>query len=266
MRYFSGLSVAMGALLMSTPSHGQSAPAAVAAPRPVAVSVDATKTVGALPPSWRFFGADEPNYATMKDGEKLLVQLGDLRRGEVYFRAHNLLNTGDGTPAFKWGSTNIYREAKDGKPIYDWTNVDRIIDTYIARGVKPYLQIGFMPEAMSTAPAGTRTGTTGVRASTINTSSPAGPIRPRIMTSGASWSINGPATMSNAMAVPRSNAGISRSGTNRTEPIGRARRRSSTSCTTMPSMAFAARCPRRGSAAWIRRAPVAASWTASCAM
>ena len=91
----------------------------------------------------------------MKDGEKLLVQLGDLRRGEVYFRAHNLLNTGDGTPAFKWGSTNIYRETKDGKPIYDWTNVDRIIDTYIARGVKPYLQIGFMPEAMSTAPAGT---------------------------------------------------------------------------------------------------------------
>ena len=155
MRYFSGLSVAMGALLMSAPSYGQSAPAAVAAPRPVAVSVDASKTVGALPPSWRFFGADEPNYATMKDGEKLLVQLGDLRRGEVYFRAHNLLNTGDGTPAFKWGSTNVYTEDRNGKPIYDWTNIDRIIDTYIARGVKPYLQIGFMPEAMSTAPAGT---------------------------------------------------------------------------------------------------------------
>ena len=59
---------------------------------------------------WRFFGADEPNYATMKDGRKLLVELGKLRAGEVYFRAHNLLNTGDGTPAFKWGSTNAYTE------------------------------------------------------------------------------------------------------------------------------------------------------------
>jgi xylan 1,4-beta-xylosidase len=123
-------------------------------PRPVTVAVDASRAEGKLPPVWRFFGADEPNYATMKDGRKLLVELGKLRHGEVYFRAHNLLNTGDGTPAFKWGSTNAYTETADGAPVYDWTVVDRIIDTYLARGVHPYLQIGFMPEALSTAPPG----------------------------------------------------------------------------------------------------------------
>jgi xylan 1,4-beta-xylosidase len=122
-------------------------------PRPVTITVDASRSAGSLPPVWRFFGADEPNYATMKDGRKLLVELGKLKHGEVFFRAHNLLNTGDGTPAFKWGSTNAYTETKDGKPVYDWTVVDRIIDTYLARGVHPYLQIGFMPEALSTAPA-----------------------------------------------------------------------------------------------------------------
>jgi xylan 1,4-beta-xylosidase len=122
-------------------------------PRPVTITVDATRSAGSLPPVWRFFGADEPNYATMKDGRKLLVELGKLRTGAVYFRAHNLLNTGDGTPAFKWGSTNAYTETSDGKPQYDWTVVDRIIDTYRARGIHPYLQIGFMPEALSTAPA-----------------------------------------------------------------------------------------------------------------
>jgi xylan 1,4-beta-xylosidase len=125
------------------------------APRPVTIDVDATRSEGALPPVWRFFGADEPNYATMKDGRKLLVELGKLRSGEVYFRAHNLLNTGDGTPSFKWGSTNAYTEDKEGKPVYDWTVVDRIIDTYLSRGIHPYLQIGFMPEAMTTAPEGT---------------------------------------------------------------------------------------------------------------
>ena len=46
------------------------------------------------------------------------------------------------------------RKPADGKPVYDWTVVDRIIDTYLARGIHPYLQIGFMPEALSTAPAG----------------------------------------------------------------------------------------------------------------
>lgn len=135
------------------------AASAVQAPAPAGISVtievDASVRRGPLKPIWRFFGADEPNYATMKDGRKLLAHLGALKPGAVYFRAHNLLNTGDGTPAFKWGSTNVYTEDAAGKPVYDWTVVDRIIDTYRARGVRPYLQIGFMPEALSSAPPGT---------------------------------------------------------------------------------------------------------------
>ncbi len=144
-------------LLSGTAASAQTPPAAVApaAVREVSVSVDARKSLGPLPPAWRFFGADEPNYATMKDGRKLLVELGELKRGEVFFRAHNLLSTGDGTAAFKWGSTNAYTEGPDGKPVFDWTIVDNIIDTYPARGVRPYLQIGFMPEALSTGPKGT---------------------------------------------------------------------------------------------------------------
>jgi xylan 1,4-beta-xylosidase len=143
-------SIASGFLAATLATHSIAADA----PRPVTITADAGRPEGPLKPVWRFFGADEPNYATMKDGRKLLVELGNLRRGEVYFRTHNLLNTGDGTPAFKWGSTNAYTETRDGKPVYDWTVVDRIIDTYLARGIHPYLQIGFMPEALSTAPAG----------------------------------------------------------------------------------------------------------------
>lgn len=151
MKCIGGLLGLFSSFLIVTNAAAQSVPPA---PRPVTVTVDVGRSAGALPPVWRFFGADEPNYATMKDGRKLLVELGKLKHGEVYFRAHNLLNTGDGTPSFKWGSTNAYTEAKDGSPIYEWSVVDRIIDTYLARGVRPYLQIGFMPEALSTAPEG----------------------------------------------------------------------------------------------------------------
>jgi xylan 1,4-beta-xylosidase len=126
--------------------------AAEADPFRVSIRVDVHKTLGVLHPVWRFFGADEPNYATMKDGRKLIAELGDLRSGDVYFRAHNLLNTGDGTPAFKWGSTNVYSEDAEGRPRYDWSVVDRIFDTYRAHGVSPYAQIGFMPQALSLRP------------------------------------------------------------------------------------------------------------------
>lgn len=119
---------------------------------PVTIRVDAAKPLDELKPIWRYFGADEPNYAYMKDGRKLLGQLGELAPKRVYFRAHNMLTTGDGTPALKWGSTNAYTEDADGKPIYDWTITDRIFDAYLAAGVRPYVQLGFMPEALSIKP------------------------------------------------------------------------------------------------------------------
>src|SRR4029453_4880340 len=98
-------------------------------PFPVQIRVDASKTTGPLKQIWRFFGGAEPNYAYMKDGQKLIADMGRLAPRRVYFRAHSLLVTGDGTPALKWGSTNAYREDAQGKPIYDWTIVDRIFDT-----------------------------------------------------------------------------------------------------------------------------------------
>ncbi len=119
---------------------------------PVKITVDAAKPLGPLKPIWHYFGADEPNYAYMKDGQKLIGELGELNPRGIYFRAHNLLTTGDGTPALKWGSTNAYTEDAKGNPIYDWTITDRIFDTYLKRGVRPYVQLGFMPQALSAHP------------------------------------------------------------------------------------------------------------------
>src|SRR6266487_948881 len=58
-----------------------------------------------LQPLWAYFGYDEPNYTYMKDGKKLLSELAALSPVPVYVRCHNLLTTGDGTAALKWGST-----------------------------------------------------------------------------------------------------------------------------------------------------------------
>jgi xylan 1,4-beta-xylosidase len=131
---------------------GNSLAADVVAPFRVTITVDAGKPLGELAPIWRFFGADEPNYTYMKDGKKLLSELGQLGGPQVYFRAHHLLTSGDGAYALKWGSTSAYKEDTNGTPIYDWTINDKIFDTYLERGIKPYVQLGFMPEALTTHP------------------------------------------------------------------------------------------------------------------
>ena len=130
----------------------ESEPKPAGSPFPIAIRIDASKAQGEMTPVWRFFGHDEPNYTYMKDGKKLLGQLAALSPEPVYIRTHNLLTSGDGTPALKWGSTGVYSEDAEGKPRYDWTVLDRIFDTYKERGVRPYVQIGFMPEALSTRP------------------------------------------------------------------------------------------------------------------
>lgn len=124
----------------------------VGAAEPVAINVELTHPIGPMNPVWAALGYDECNYTTMKDGKKLLTEWSQLSPVPVYVRTHNLLVTGNGVPDLKWSSTNVYTEDKNGNPIYNWTIVDKIFDTYVERGLKPLVEIGFMPKALSTHP------------------------------------------------------------------------------------------------------------------
>lgn len=116
------------------------------------ITIDYTKQTHPQSRFWAYFGYDEPNYTYMPDGKKLLTEIAALSPIPVYVRCHNLLTTGDGSAALKWGSTNAYVEDKDGNPTYNWRIADSIFDTYVHRGMKPLAEIGFMPEALSTHP------------------------------------------------------------------------------------------------------------------
>ena len=118
----------------------------------VSIVIDAKKNAGTFTPLWSYFGYDEANFTTMKDGKKLLTELAALSTNPVYVRVHNLLTTGDGKAALKWSSTNAYTEDANGNPVYNWTIVDSIFDVFIKRGIKPIAEIGFMPEALSVHP------------------------------------------------------------------------------------------------------------------
>jgi len=119
---------------------------------PVSIQVHAAQPIGPYIPIWNYFGADEPNYLYAPNGKKLLGELAALSPVPVYFRPHNLLTSGDGEGSLKWGSTNVYTERPDGTPVYDFTITDRIFDSLVATHVRPLVEIGFMPQALSTHP------------------------------------------------------------------------------------------------------------------
>jgi xylan 1,4-beta-xylosidase len=116
---------------------------------PVSIQVDLNKTLGTYKPIYSWFGYDESNYTTMKDGKVLLSKLHDLSPVPVYIRAHHLFTSGNGVAELKWSSTNIYTLGADGKPVYDFAIIDQIFDTYKAAGVRPMIELGFMPKDLA---------------------------------------------------------------------------------------------------------------------
>lgn len=130
-----------------------SAAAQVPSSAPVSIQVDLDRPQGAFTPIYRWFGYDESNYTTMKYGKRLLSELHDLSPAPVYIRAHHLLTSGDGVAELKWSSSNVFSLDANGKPVYDFTITDQTFDEYKKAGVKPYVELGFMPKDLaSTVP------------------------------------------------------------------------------------------------------------------
>jgi xylan 1,4-beta-xylosidase len=143
-RVFGGLASCFAALPMAGLTVAQQAP--------ITIEVDVGASEGELRPVWSYFGYDEPNYTYALNGKKLLGELRQLSRAPVYIRVHNLLTTGDGSASLKWGSTNAYTEDAQGNPVYNWQIVDRIFDAFRDARITPLVELGFMPEALSTHP------------------------------------------------------------------------------------------------------------------
>jgi len=132
--------LAQGSVPERTPSSSQP---------PVTISVDLAKTVGPYKPIYSWFGYDEGNYTTMTHGKELLGELHDMSPVPVYIRVHHLLTSGDGKAELKFSSTNVYTEDASGKPVYDFKILDEIFDTFKAKGVKPMVELGFMPKDLA---------------------------------------------------------------------------------------------------------------------
>jgi len=120
-----------------------------AAPSPVTIEVDLAKSLGAYKPIGAWFGYDESNYTTMKYGRELLGELHDLSPVPVYIRAHHLFTSGDGQAKLKWSSTNVFSLDAAGKPVYDFKILDQIFDAYRDAGVRPLVELGFMPKDLA---------------------------------------------------------------------------------------------------------------------
>ena len=48
----------------------------------------------------------------------------------------------------------VYRQDRTGNPIYNWQYIDEVYDYLLSIGVRPFVELGFMPEALATIRSG----------------------------------------------------------------------------------------------------------------
>lgn len=97
----------------------------------------------ATQPLDRFFdlsvGADYPG-TTIRDANLLQLKQAADELGFRYLRFHNIFTDAFGTV-----------KMKDDKLVYDWTKVDELYDTMLKDGIKPFVELGFTPDALKTS-------------------------------------------------------------------------------------------------------------------
>jgi xylan 1,4-beta-xylosidase len=107
-----------GLLVGSQPFPITLLPLAPPAQLRVTIKVDISRPLGRFEPVWAWVGHDEANYTYSEEGRNLLTQLSQLSPYPVHDRTHNLLTSGDGTPALKWGSTNAFSRDWSRRPVW----------------------------------------------------------------------------------------------------------------------------------------------------
>lgn len=115
----------------------------------VKVKVETGIISGQLNHTWNYIGYDECNYTTSPGGRELLRKFGELGDAPFFVRPHHLLCTGNTIGEYKWGSTNVYTEDREGNPVYNFETLDKICDALVESGNKPFFEIGFMPRDLA---------------------------------------------------------------------------------------------------------------------
>jgi xylan 1,4-beta-xylosidase len=128
------------ALCIFVCSSAMSIAAQVQQTQPRVIVVNVNDSAG---PVDRFFdlsvGSDYPGTLIRDDSQAQLKTVTD-ELGFRYIRFHAIFHDVLGTV-----------KVENGRTIYDWTKIDQLYDDLLARHIKPFVELGFTPEALATS-------------------------------------------------------------------------------------------------------------------
>lgn len=103
------------------------------------ITVDPSLQSHPFPHIWeQMFGSGRANLSLREDYRRDLRVVEDIT-GFKYIRFHAILDDENG----------VYDEDKSGNPIYNFSYVDQIYDGLLQNGIKPFVELSFMPRKLA---------------------------------------------------------------------------------------------------------------------
>ncbi len=103
------------------------------------ISVDAAKVKGDHNKAFRKCVGSGYAYLGLREDYRQHLAIVREECGFEFVRFHGLLSDNMG----------IYGEHRDGRPLYNWQYLDKLYDGILDVGMKPFVEVGFMPEALA---------------------------------------------------------------------------------------------------------------------
>jgi xylan 1,4-beta-xylosidase len=109
------------------------------APAPETIRIDPRASAKPFPHFWeQTFGSGRANLS-LRDSYRRDLDLMKKSTGIEYVRFHAIFQDENG----------VYTEDKDGNPVYNWSYVDQIYDGLVERGLRPFVELSFMPRQLA---------------------------------------------------------------------------------------------------------------------
>ena len=102
-------------------------------------TIDAREILGENTEFWKAAGSDHLFYhVTRPSGQSLLDRM-EATKSHKFLRTHHTF-----VQDMKKGvlrGQNLYSEDKNGNPVYDFSNVNKVFGEYVKRGLKPIVKV-----------------------------------------------------------------------------------------------------------------------------
>tara|TARA_B100000963_G_scaffold197925_1_gene172235 strand:- start:16217 stop:17842 length:1626 start_codon:yes stop_codon:yes gene_type:complete len=109
-------------------------------------TIDAKEIVGENTEFWKAAGSDHLFYhVTRPSGQSLLDRM-EATKSHKFLRTHHTF-----VQDMKKGvlrGQNVYSEDKNGNPVYDFSNVNKVFGEYVKRGLKPIVEYDYLPNQL----------------------------------------------------------------------------------------------------------------------